>query len=88
MGIKVVSGEEDLILATAGGTLIRTDVSAIRVAGRATQGVIVMRFKDDSDRVIAMALAEKAAEGPDGAAEGAEGPAISPETGETSGGEA
>ena len=88
VGIKVVSGEEDLILATAGGTLIRTDVSAIRVAGRATQGVIVMRFKDDSDRVIAMALAEKAAEGPDGAAEGAEGPAISPETGETSGGEA
>ena len=87
VGIKVVSGEEDLILATAGGTLIRTDVSAIRVAGRATQGVIVMRFKDDSDRVIAMALAEKAAEGPEGAAEGAEGPAISPETGETSGGE-
>ena len=61
VGVKVVSGQEDLILATAGGTLIRTDVSAIRVASRATQGVIVMRFKEEGDRVIALALADKAA---------------------------
>ncbi len=30
-----------------------------RVAGRATQGVIVMRFKEEGDQVIALALADK-----------------------------
>ncbi len=59
VGVKVVDGTEDLMLITQSGTMIRTDVSAIRVAGRATQGVIVMRFKDEGDRVIGMALAEK-----------------------------
>ena len=59
VGIKVVDGSEDLLLITQSGTLIRTDVDAIRTAGRATQGVIIMRFKDDDDRVIGMALAEK-----------------------------
>ena len=59
VGIKVVDGSEDLLLITQSGTMIRTDVDAIRIAGRATQGVIVMRFKDGDDRVIGMALAEK-----------------------------
>ena len=64
VGIKVVDGSEDLLLITQSGTLIRTGVEAIRTAGRATQGVIVMRFKDGDDRVIGMALAEKEAEEP------------------------
>ena len=64
VGIKVVDGSEDLLLITQSGTIIRTDVDAIRTAGRATQGVIVMRFKDGDDRVIGMALAEKEAEEP------------------------
>ena len=64
VGIKVVDGSEDLLLITQSGTMIRTDVDAIRTAGRATQGVIVMRFKDGEDRVIGMALAEKEAEEP------------------------
>ena len=59
VGVKVVDGSEDLLLITQSGTLIRTDVSAIRTAGRATQGVIVMRFKEEDDRVIGLALAEK-----------------------------
>ena len=59
VGVKVVDGTEDLMLITQSGTIIRTDVSAIRTAGRATQGVIVMRFKEEDDRVIGMALAEK-----------------------------
>ena len=59
VGIKVVEGSEDLLLATQSGTLIRTPVEGIRLAGRATQGVIVMRFKEEGDRVIAMSLAEK-----------------------------
>ena len=58
VGIKVVDGTEDLLLVTAAGILIRTPVENIRVAGRASQGVIVMRFKEEGDRVISMALAD------------------------------
>ena len=58
IGIKVVDSSEDLLLVTQAGILIRTPVANIRSAGRATQGVIVMRFKEDGDRVIAMALTE------------------------------
>ena len=59
VGIKVVDGSEDLLLVTAAGILIRTHVDAIRIAGRATQGVIVMRFKEEGDQVISLALTER-----------------------------
>ena len=59
VGIKIVDGSEDLLLVTESGILIRTPVEAIRSAGRATQGVIVMRFKEEGDRVIALALADR-----------------------------
>lgn len=59
VGIKVVDGSEDLLLVTQSGTLIRTPVEGIRMAGRATQGVIVMRFKEEEDRVIALSLADR-----------------------------
>ena len=59
VGIKVVDGSEDLLLVTAAGILIRTHVDTIRIAGRATQGVIVMRFKEEGDQVISLALAER-----------------------------
>ena len=59
VSIKVVDGSEDLLLVTQAGILIRTAVDNIRIAGRATQGVIVMRFKEDGDRVISMALADR-----------------------------
>ena len=59
VGIKVVNGEEDLLLVTQSGILIRTGVENIRETGRATQGVIVMRFKEEGDQVISLALTEK-----------------------------
>ena len=59
VGIKIVDGSEDLLLVTQSGILIRTPVEAIRSAGRATQGVIVMRFKEEGDQVIALALTER-----------------------------
>ena len=58
VGVKVVDGSEDLLLVTRAGILIRTPVADIRSTGRSTQGVIVMRFKEEGDRVISMALAE------------------------------
>ena len=59
VGMKVVDGGEDLLLITQSGIMLRTAVENIRSAGRATQGVIVMRFKEEGDRVIAMALTDK-----------------------------
>ena len=59
VGVKVVDGSEDLLLVTQAGILIRTAVDNIRIAGRATQGVIVMRFKEEGDKVISMALADR-----------------------------
>ncbi len=59
VGMKVVSGQEDLLLVTERGILIRTGVDKIRVAGRATQGVIVMRFREEGDRVISLALTDR-----------------------------
>ena len=60
VGIKVVDGSEDLLLVTQSGILIRTHVDTIKeTANRATQGVIVMRFKEEGDRVISLALADR-----------------------------
>ena len=59
VGMKVVDGSEDLLLITQSGIMLRTAVENIRSAGRATQGVIVMRFKEEGDRVIAIALTDK-----------------------------
>ena len=59
VGMKVVDGSEDLLLITQSGIMLRTAVENIRSAGRATQGVIVMRFKEEGDQVLAMALTDK-----------------------------
>ena len=70
VGVKVVDGSEDLLLVTQSGILIRTHVDTIKeTANRATQGVIVMRFKEEGDRVISIALAEKEAEDANGSTE-------------------
>ncbi|MDO4315231.1 MAG: DNA gyrase subunit A [Oscillospiraceae bacterium] len=72
VGIKVVDGSEDLLLVTQAGILIRTAVENIKLTtNRATQGVIVMRFKEEGDRVISLALTER--EETDAGAETAEG---------------
>ena len=56
----MVDGSEDLLVVTQAGILIRTHVEDIKVtSNRATQGVIVMRFKEEGDRVTAIALADR-----------------------------
>ena len=54
IGIKVVRPDRDLLLITTEGLVIRTDVSAISVISRNTQGVMLMKTKPD-DKVAAMA---------------------------------
>ena len=46
VGIRVVSGTEDVILITDTGTIIRLNSSEISVLGRSTQGVTLMRTND------------------------------------------
>ena len=72
VSVKVVDDTKDLLLVTKSGILIRTPVAAIRSCGRATQGVIVMRFREDGDQVISMALTEHEESAEETVAESAE----------------
>lgn len=56
-GIATVSGNEDIMVMTDTGVIIRTAVSNISQTGRATQGVKVMRL-DNSARIVTFALVE------------------------------
>ena len=56
-GIVTVSGDEDIMVITDTGVIIRTAVANISQTGRTTQGVKVMRL-DDSARIVTFALVE------------------------------
>ena len=55
---KVVSDDDDILLISDDGTIIRMAVSDISIYGRSTQGVRVMRVAEGS-RVISVARTEK-----------------------------
>ncbi len=67
----MVKPGEDVLLITDDGTVIRTPVDEIRVCGRATQGVRMMRVAEGS-RITGVARAE-AEDGEDAQEEGATG---------------
>ena len=54
IGIKVVVPDQELMLITTEGFVIRTSIDDIRSIGRNTQGVMLMKTKDD-DKVAALA---------------------------------
>ena len=47
VAMKAVNGDEDLLIVTNKGVIIRTPVSQISQTGRATQGVKLIRLSDD-----------------------------------------
>ena len=47
VGIRIATDEEDVMLITNNGTIIRIKVKDISVLGRSTQGVTLMRTSDD-----------------------------------------
>ena len=53
----MVKDEDDILLITDDGTVIRTKVSSIRIMGRAAQGVRLMRVAENC-RIVAVARAE------------------------------
>lgn len=54
--IQVVNDDDDVMLITSDGVIIRIPVAQIRVAGRATQGVIAMRVAEGVKVVCAAAV--------------------------------
>ncbi|KQL51335.1 DNA gyrase subunit A [Heyndrickxia shackletonii] len=61
VSVKTVTGEEDLMLITAGGVLIRMAVSDISLLGRNTQGVKLIKLGED-EYVATVAKVEKESE--------------------------
>ena len=57
-GCRVVSDDEDIIMITSDGIIIRTGVDEISMFGRVTQGVRVMKLADDVN-VVSIARANK-----------------------------
>ena len=51
-----VTGEEDLIVTTAGGIVTRMSVGEVRSMGRSTSGVRIQRIKGEDDRVSSCAI--------------------------------
>jgi len=60
VSMRVVTGEEDLMLITTGGVLIRMDVNDISSMGRNTQGVKLIRLDESTEeQVSTVAKVEK-----------------------------
>ena len=74
IGAKLVNDEDEVMLITTGGVLIRTRVAEIRGMGRATQGVTLISL-DDGEKLAGLEkVAESVAEpGMDVAIDGEEG---------------
>jgi len=60
VGAKKVTGEEDILLVSDDGTIIRMEADSISLLGRATQGVRLMRPAEGA-HVVAMARTEREA---------------------------
>ena len=54
VAVEAVGDDDELMFITANGMMLRTDLSALREIGRATQGVRLIRL-DETDRVVAIA---------------------------------
>ncbi len=76
VGAFPVTMDDELILVTDGGQIIRTDVGEIRIAGRSTRGVRVFRVDDDETvvSVSALAAADEDPDAPEGTSEPEDSP--------------
>ena len=72
VAITQVHDNEELLVITEQGKILRTAANEIRTIGRATQGVRLMDLEGD-DKIVSVALVEKAEEAPGGSGEVPEG---------------
>ncbi|MFM9331304.1 DNA gyrase subunit A [Paenibacillus mesotrionivorans] len=68
VGLKVVEADEDLMIITSQGTIIRMSIDGISEMGRNTQGVRLINIKDD-DEVSTVTRVQKNENDPDSDAE-------------------
>ena len=61
VAIKSVSDEQDLMIITSSGITIRTGIAELRVVGRATQGVKLIKMKEGSS-IAAVTVVPKSEE--------------------------
>jgi len=54
IGAQLVAAEDEIMLITTGGVLIRTHVSEVREQGRSTQGVRLINLVDDGEKLAGM----------------------------------
>lgn len=54
IGLRVVMDDEDLMMITSGGKVVRTPVSKISAIGRSTQGVTLISMRE-SDKLVSVA---------------------------------
>ena len=57
VALKAVNGDEDLMIITSAGVMIRIPLEQVKIAGRNTQGVKVIRV-DDKQRVSSVSVVE------------------------------
>ncbi|MCA9244148.1 MAG: DNA gyrase subunit A, partial [Phycisphaerales bacterium] len=67
VALRAVTDDDELMLITSRGVLLRTAVNQLRDIGRATQGVRLIRMEDEDDRVVAVAKIEEDDEADDAA---------------------
>ena len=56
VAMRAVNGDEDLMMVTNGGTVIRIPLEQVKVAHRVTQGVKVIRLEDEKQRVSSITV--------------------------------
>ncbi len=59
VNLKIVNEDEDIMVISANGTIIRMHVSDISMIGRNTQGVRIMKLKDSTIATVAVAPREE-----------------------------
>ena len=79
--VRMVQGDEDVLIVADDGTIIRTGVSGISVLGRATQGVRIMR-PNEGAKVISAALTDAEEDESTGSSENVENSAEATEESE------
>lgn len=54
--LRAVNGNEDLMMVTSNGTVIRIPLEQVKVSGRNTQGVRVIRLEDEKQKVSSITV--------------------------------
>ena len=62
VNLKLVSSEEDVMILADNGVVIRLNADSISKIGRNTQGVKLMRLKDEGSKVVSFTIVPRSDE--------------------------